>query len=284
MSSSTRRVAHGLPTNPRSRQPRPVSPGSHHYEESRPLRTMAAPRTVNPLVQREQAPDGNRKAYQTRQRDNYHEGSNVRRSGDSSSTSSSETESSFWSRGNSSQRSSRTTLQSDEGMVYSEFDRETQLNDSPVDNSHPYPNTVHVWTRVAEVANVFTQEVSKVWATGLGNGADDEEDDCHLINVMRAYHLSKARTPSELPDWLFSERERGQGGLLRLDLRNEGGQVKAEPAQPAQRRNLPEIGYQGSTSSLGTHSKATMPSGQAKISGADRLKQMRSLRRTAPTY
>ena len=35
------------------------------------------------------------------------------------------------------------------------------------------------------------------------------EDDHHLLKVMRAYHLNKARTREELPDWLFDEKERG---------------------------------------------------------------------------
>lgn len=30
----------------------------------------------------------------------------------------------------------------------------------------------------------------------------------HLVGVMKAYHLAKARHPSDLPDWLFDERER----------------------------------------------------------------------------
>jgi len=104
---------------------------------------------------------------------------------------------------------------------------------------------------------------------------------------MRAYHLSKARTPSELPEWLFSERERGQGGLSRSDPRNDGDEVKAGPTQPVQRRNRPEMSYQEDTPRLATQSKSiktAMPLGQGKVSGADRLKQMRSLRRTAPTY
>jgi len=165
------------------------------------------------------------------------------------------------------------------------MDGDAYSNDSQNNNFHSYAaNTGYVWSRVTEVANVLTQEVTKVWATGLGN---DEEGESHLINVMRAYHLSKARTPSELPEWLFSERERGQGGLLRLDPRNEGSKVKAEPIQPAERRNRPEMTYQDDTSHLGTQSKSirtAMPLGQANVSGADRLKQMRSLRRMAPTY
>ena len=41
------------------------------------------------------------------------------------------------------------------------------------------------------------------------------EDDSHLLKVMRAYHLNKAQTRDELPDWLFDEKERGRFALLR---------------------------------------------------------------------
>jgi len=57
---------------------------------------------------------------------------------------------------------------------------------------------------------------------------------------MRAYHLSKARTLSELPDWLFSDRERGQLGLVRSNPPNDGSQAGSTDAQQAQRRNRPE--------------------------------------------
>jgi len=166
MSSSTRRATHGLPTNPRSRQPMPVSPASRQQEQSRPSRVMPAPRIRNPPLQREPVPDTTRRAYQPHQQGDYRETRNVHRSGDSSSTSSSENESSFWSRGNSSQRSSRTTVGTDEDSTHSEMDRDIYSNDSQDNNPHSYAaNTGHVWSRVTEVANVFTQEVSKVWAT-----------------------------------------------------------------------------------------------------------------------
>jgi len=298
MSSSTR-LGHGLPTNPRSgsRLARTVSSANHQSEEPRPSRTMSAHRSRNPPSQREPVLDTHQMAYRSHQHDDHYETNNVRRSADSNSTFSSGS-SSYWTRGNSSQRSSRTTVRSDEGMEYSEPGRETHPNDLNDDQeintaASYFKDTDFGWSRMTEVANVLTQEVSKVWATGiypLGNGEDDEEGESHLTRVMRAYHLSKARTPAELPDWLFSERERGQGGLLRFDKSdspNDRRQARTDPAQQAQRRNRPA--YQGdNTTSLGIQSQSiqsqsTKPSAvaQAKISGSDRLKQMRDLRRNA---
>ncbi|KDR81571.1 hypothetical protein GALMADRAFT_135001 [Galerina marginata CBS 339.88] len=285
MSSSTRRVPQGLPSNPRSRLAGGAPP-SRLSEERRQPRTMPTPRARDPQFQREQVPDTTMGLYHTRQGEEYRETRHARRSGDSSSTASPEP-SPFWARGNTSQRSSRTTVQSDEGVEYTELVRDSHLNDTQ-DLDHSLPtvkDTAYVWGRVTEAANVFTQEVSKVWATGLGGERGDEgEPESHLTHVMRAYHLSKARTPAELPDWLFNERERGQGGLLRFDTPDDGGQVKPEPAQLTQRRaNRPPI-YQDVTAvSLGQSKslKTTMQPAQAKISGSDRLKQLRELRRSA---
>lgn len=98
---------------------------------------------------------------------------------------------------------------------------------------------------------------------------------------MRAYHLSKARTPSELPDWLFSDRERGEVGLLRSDPPNDGSQ--AARTDPAQRRDRPE---NHSSKNLGPYLKGstksrTTPSARFPVtsSGSDRL---RSIREKAP--
>lgn len=98
---------------------------------------------------------------------------------------------------------------------------------------------------------------------------------------MRAYHLSKARTPSELPDWLFSDKERGQVGLLRFDPPNDGSQ--AARTYPAQRRE------NHSSKNLGAYSKGSMiprttPSARFPVtsSSSERLRSIREDRRKAP--
>jgi len=265
MSSSTRRVAVGLPSNPRSRQPSPPSSNGPQYEDPRPSRTISTPWPRNPPSQRTQVLD----TSQSRRRENYDRGRYVRRSNDSSSTSSSETGPYVRNRGVSSQRSSKTSANSNDEMTHSVRD---QYEDN---NAYSYAATTngYVWTRVAEVANVLTQEVSKVWAAGLGSG-DDEEGESHLLEVMRAYHLAKARTPSELPEWLFSERERGQGGLLRVDPPST--EEREKPALGRQR--LPHNTLKSSPLQS-RNVKSYGPLGQPKLSSADRLKQLRSLRR-----
>jgi len=190
--------------------------------------------------------------------------------------------------------SSRTTLTSEE-----EGDRDCgqkpylRSNDIQERKSETNDAGGLTWNRVSEAANVFTQEVTKAWTAGLnplglsnGYSGDDKEEESHLTRVMRAYHLSKAQTLSELPDWLFSERERGQvGGLLRTDTRY--ADTHKESSGPS--RNQVGTNQISSTrnSDAGLKNSSTPVARAptlAKASGADRLKMLRNSRRNnAPT-
>jgi len=281
--TSTRRVANGLPSNPRAM--RLAGPATSTVSASgRPehRRALSQSHSIGQEMRRDIKP----RDVKTESRERAHHSHaqhnlsrvNPRLSSDSSSTSSSTSSesSAFWVRDHHSRASSRTTVRSDENWDY-------QLAES---KQGPYPNITasetsstfaeseygYVWNRVTAVASVLTQEVSRVWTTGLGTGDDDfVEDDAHLNRVMRAYHLSKARIPQELPDWLFNERERGQG---RFDLHNNGYSTTTA-AEDRQR----SIGADATTKHLENRSMT----GQAKLSGTERLKQMRSVRQNGPS-
>ncbi|KJA20190.1 hypothetical protein HYPSUDRAFT_818903 [Hypholoma sublateritium FD-334 SS-4] len=217
--------------------------------------------------------------------------SNHRRTPHSSPTSSISSTSSIWAGGKSSVTSSRTTLPSEE-----EGDQEQgqkpylRLNDVQERKREINDAGGFTWNKVSEAANVFTQEVTKAWTAGLnplglsnGYSGADKEEESHLTRVMRAYHLSKARTPSELPDWLFSERERGQVGLLRLDARH----VDTLKETSGTSRNQVATSQLSSTRNFDAGLKnfqnfptpvARAPA-LAKASGTDRLKILRDSRR-----
>ncbi|KIM49158.1 hypothetical protein M413DRAFT_21429 [Hebeloma cylindrosporum] len=287
--SSVSRTPRGLPANPRPRAKsatKPPVPPESKYQPHDALSLPTNPRARRPSIPREQMLDSDWNPSQKPRRRNDLSGArNARSSGNSSPTSSSG--SSFGARDNRSQASSRTSLQSDEGRQGKESgsdansylpSRDSTDNDSPTANAK---DTGFVWNRVAEVASVFTQEFSKVWATGLlpvGTTADTEEGESHLTLVMRAYHLSKARTPSELPDWLFSDRERGQVGLLRSPPNDA---ARTDPAQQAQRDSRPD---NHGSKNLGPYPKdSTRPrtTPPARFSGSDRLRSIREDRRKA---
>lgn len=110
------------------------------------------------------------------------------------------------------------------------------------------------------------------------------DPDSHLTKVMREYHLRKARTPAELPDWLFSERERGKGGLMRSESHSDQRQEKQplSQIQPVETRRGRHDGIAAlAAARTGTNMaiNTSRPSEQPRLVGSDRLKQMRSIRR-----
>lgn len=55
-------------------------------------------------------------------------------------------------------------------------------------------------------------------------------EESRLTRAIKAYHIEKAQQPSDLPEWLFSERERGVRALTRSAEPDK--QVKQAPAVP----------------------------------------------------
>jgi hypothetical protein len=89
-----------------------------------------------------------------------------------------------------------------------------------------------LWSRVAAAAGTLTVNVSKAWEANVGSVAGEgttytassRKCDIDLMSVslvtppgqesrltraLKAYHIEQARQPSDLPEWLFDERERG---------------------------------------------------------------------------
>lgn len=85
---------------------------------------------------------------------------------------------------------------------------------------------------------------------------------------MKAYHIAKARKPSDLPEWLFDERER---------------QVVGEQTQPDDDQSQPSKSPEdGKLSGSNLNGRTLDPvSSQARLRGADRLKAMRDAKREA---
>ncbi|KAF9480127.1 hypothetical protein BDN70DRAFT_932007 [Pholiota conissans] len=286
-------ASRGLPANPRPRTksaPAPSPTSSRPPAQRRALPANPRSRPPQPS-QRERVPDPipspvsrwNRPSPNVNpaRRNVEHSPTSSVSSGSSDSSSSS---SRSW--GTSSSASSRTTLQSDDDIrtKYANNKYDAYRKESGDDNSYSSSGVKDAvefgWGKVSEVANVFTLEVSKVWASGLNplyasdNPQDDESD---LTRVMRAYHLSKAKHPSELPNWLFSERERGQLGSL---LRSE---VHGDDSQAPRQRNQSDS---GATRNPEPHFKNVQnfptPVNRLPPSGTDRLKMLRE-RRSAPS-
>lgn len=116
------------------------------------------------------------------------------------------------------------------------------------------------------------------------------EDDSHLLKVMRAYHLSKVKNPSDLPDWLFSARERGGKGSFAQTERSEEPveQPMTSDRTQKQRRRQGQVSQPVPPVPLGSFSTdngTTFSKGPSEAmtrrrpDGIERLKTLREQRR-----
>ncbi|KAG1827353.1 uncharacterized protein BJ212DRAFT_1311724 [Suillus subaureus] len=142
-----------------------------------------------------------------------------------------------------------------------------------------------IWNRVAAAASVLTVNVNKAWYSRI-LASDDEETapgrDSHLIRVMKAYHLAKARHPSDLPDWLFDERERKPSLSSRFRESPRGAASHAQSLYPPALRHVyddtaslaPRTNHSHTTSHV-----LTSPEKTGSSKAADRLKAFRDAKR-----
>jgi hypothetical protein len=95
---------------------------------------------------------------------------------------------------------------------------QSSRDDNPSQDDAMEESGSTLWNGFVNVASSLTVNVSKAWASNV-NTQDGEEtpagQESRLTRAMKAYHLEKAKDPSELPHWLFNERERGVKGSTR---------------------------------------------------------------------
>ncbi|KAF5365664.1 hypothetical protein D9758_003313 [Tetrapyrgos nigripes] len=136
-----------------------------------------------------------------------------------------------------------------------------------------------IWSRVASAASTLTVSVSKAWTTNIATYAGEETppgQESRLTRAMKAYHLEKARDPSDLPAWLFEEHERQPLQRAQRARRDaEEQEVVAITKQPPKPRGLKDIYDSVSRSDQPT------PAGPPTTRGTDRLKALRDAKRNA---
>ncbi len=90
---------------------------------------------------------------------------------------------------------------------------------------------------------------------------------------MKAYHIAKAQGPSDLPDWLFDERERQVANVQAQpedipDDQNQTTKLLENDTTPAPRAQK-----------VATSTPFNSVSSQPRLRGTDRLKAMRDAKR-----
>ncbi|KAF9005613.1 hypothetical protein BDQ17DRAFT_1353464 [Cyathus striatus] len=136
-------------------------------------------------------------------------------------------------------------------------------------------NGYNVWNRVTDVANSLTINVSKAWSSTVISAPGEVTppgQDSHLIRVMKAYHISKARELSDLPAWLFTDRERRANAHLVTDGANDD--ERTQQVQVTAQKTLLKSEGAYDTNEMNTSLRTS------RLRGADRLKAMRDSKRS----
>jgi hypothetical protein len=104
---------------------------------------------------------------------------------------------------------------------------------------------------------------------------------------MKAYHLDKARDPSDLPDWLFEEHERRPAGRSRFRPAgdNAAEYEKVDQSRPPRSRSLRDV-YPSAKNSDSLRSEPAIDSsrfgeGPGPSRPTNRLKELRDAKRVA---
>ncbi|KAI0256918.1 hypothetical protein BJV78DRAFT_1167964 [Lactifluus subvellereus] len=85
---------------------------------------------------------------------------------------------------------------------------------------------ISLWSQVAMAANSLTISVSKAWTSNIAAYSGERTppgEESRLTRAMKAYHIEKARDPTDLPPWLFEEHERRPLGQSSTRSRHREG-------------------------------------------------------------
>ncbi|KAG7452554.1 uncharacterized protein BT62DRAFT_8720 [Guyanagaster necrorhizus] len=141
-----------------------------------------------------------------------------------------------------------------------------------------------IWSRVATAASTLTVSVSKAWTTNVTTMSGEETppgQESRLTRAMKAYHIEKARNPSDLPAWLFDEHERTP--LPRYDRYEVAENPITELPRPKGLRDA----YDTATVTASTPSNSERTRGPNYVDdvqpskATDRLKALRDAKRSA---
>jgi hypothetical protein len=193
--------------------------------------------------------------------------------------------------------SSRTSFEDDEPdkrSARSARDRPTRRGDSPPPSEHDTPGDGYtLWSKVASAASSLTVNVGKAWATNITTFAGEDTpvgQESRLTRAMKAYHVEKARDPSDLPAWLFDEHERRRPepepsrSRRRDDDYDDYEVVEKTRAEPPPSRGLRDIYERAASSSSSTPSTRggrSYDDSPQPSKATDRLKALRDAKRGA---
>jgi len=141
-----------------------------------------------------------------------------------------------------------------------------------------------IWSSVASVASTLTISVSKAWAANISTYAGEETpagQESRLTRAMKAYHIGKARQPTDLPTWLFDANAPEKAGFDEPSRREVPGESTQQLSQPANEvpksRGLREIydNYKAEAPIARPTRRASSDDSPITSKAEDRLKALR---------
>ncbi|KZP24853.1 hypothetical protein FIBSPDRAFT_1041965 [Athelia psychrophila] len=109
--------------------------------------------------------------------------------------------------------SSRTSWEEDRKPVPEATSKSQDYNNDAPISGHGQT----LWERLANAAGTLNIDVGKAWVATLTVQPGEEtppNQESRLTRAMKAYHLAKARNPTDLPEWLFEDHERRTHGRV----------------------------------------------------------------------
>ncbi|KAI0030749.1 hypothetical protein K488DRAFT_87479 [Vararia minispora EC-137] len=148
-----------------------------------------------------------------------------------------------------------------------------------------------LWSRVTEAAGALSISVGQAWTSNVTTYSGEVTPpggESHLTRAMKAYHLSKAKSQAELPDWLFTEQERGIRASRRAaweDVKEDrhGDYARGDHSHRAARsaRGVADV-YPSANASLAAPPTRSEPDlYHAPTKASDRLRAIRDAKRGA---
>ncbi|KAJ7063263.1 hypothetical protein C8F01DRAFT_1081814 [Mycena amicta] len=156
-----------------------------------------------------------------------------------------------------------------------------------------------LWSKVASAASSLTVNVGKAWTSNVSTFSGEETppgQESRLTRAMKAYHIEKARDPSDLPKWLFDEKERrgpapepSRSSRRRdddQDAEDDDNDRRRPRGEPPQSRGLRDI-YEAAAATSTTSDRSTRgvrsyaDETPQPSRATDRLKALRDAKRSA---
>ncbi|EGN93222.1 hypothetical protein SERLA73DRAFT_64416 [Serpula lacrymans var. lacrymans S7.3] len=149
-----------------------------------------------------------------------------------------------------------------------------------------------IWNRITTAAaSVLTVNVNKAWTSKISTFSGEETppgQESRLSRAMKAYHLEKARDPSDLPEWLFTEDERRLTSSSRFvgTQAPENTAIDRPASSPPRSTNLRDIYDQAAMSTPSRITESSTRRVQSDVGvvpskATNRLKALRDEKRNA---